>query len=133
MFDSLRLGRIWACATFAKARSASLTAWAVGNVSATSASRSTRVVPALARRKYFPRTPPLSCVKSYSGRRSSICLRAPFLRGMSFCRSHPPGTDDGKSIVTPVGVRDEQDPPATGNAEGYKPMFVRRGIRVVER
>jgi len=60
---------------FASARSASFTAVDVGNMSATSGSKTTTFVPSAKRAAYLPRTP---FEKSYSGRISS----PDFVRGV---------------------------------------------------
>ncbi len=62
----------------ASTRSARLTDSLFGNRLARSASTRTRFVPAVARRWYFPRTPPLNYERSYSFRRSSPRLVADF-------------------------------------------------------
>jgi len=77
-FPAVRFRRPWrravpvaASAVSTKNRSARFTDSAFGNTSASSGSTNTRLVPPLACRWYFPRTPPLSCERSYSGRKSS--------------------------------------------------------------
>ena len=71
-----RFERAAACAVSAKRRSARLTDWLSGNRLARSGSIRTRLVPPVARRWYFPRTPPLSCERSYSFRKLSFSVSA---------------------------------------------------------
>ena len=71
-----RFERAAACAVSAERRSARFTDWLSGNRLARSGSIRTRLVPPVARRWYFPRTPPLSCERSYSFRKLSFSVSA---------------------------------------------------------
>lgn len=82
-------------ATSMSNRSARFTDFASGNASATSGSRRTRLVPAAARRKYFPVTPRPSASKSYSERSSSVGFALLIL--LSLARCGPSCADDSKA------------------------------------
>src|SRR5947208_8381078 len=93
------------------ARKASLTAASVGKTSASSGSRSTRLVPARYCLMYLPRTPPFIDAKSYSGRMSFAGLRLAFFIKSSFLLCCSSGANDPNRItVLGVGYHEETSP-----------------------
>src|SRR5437773_1716310 len=81
------------------ARSASLTAAAVGNASESSGSIRTRFVAARNRLTYFPRTPPFMEAKSYSGRISLTAVLRAFFIESPLSAGRSPSTDDTNGIA----------------------------------
>lgn len=95
--------------SLANVRSASLTARAFGNISATSGSSSTTLVPSPYRAAVTPRT---AFEKSYSGRivssnRRELGLVLSFFIVFSFRARRLTGTDDSSSVLN-LGVTDDQ-------------------------
>jgi len=90
-----------------RARRASFTSASVRNARATSGSSSTTFVPAVARLKYLPRTPPFRLARSYSGRRSSVRLKLLFRVLICFATCGLSGADDTDAVVE-LRMRDEQ-------------------------
>ena len=119
-------------ARFVRRRRASFTDRESRKVRATSGSRRTRFVPADARRKYFPRTPPAIAEKPYSGRRSSPGFLRILRVLMAFSACCLSGADDSNPFAT-VGVRNHDDTPLRRLTDRHEPMLRFRVVRVRHR
>lgn len=82
-----------------KLRRAEFTASSLGNARAISGSSNTILLLSRTRCACFPRTPPESAPKSYSGRRSSLGLRRAFLVEVPFGRRCRARADDSYFFV----------------------------------
>src|SRR5262245_65994234 len=112
-------------------RSASLTASSVGKADRTSGARSARFVPARYLFRYLARTPPLSLVRSYSGRRSlSFETALPFFILLSLFANRLSSTDDAGAVVA-ISMRDYQHPSLRRVPKCNEPVLIFRMIRVV--
>src|ERR1700693_237489 len=117
-------------ATLMSRRRASLTALPVGKVLARSGSISTRFVPAVARRKYFPRTPRPRADRSYAGLRSSGPFRACFSELMSLFSRCLSGADDPDTI-TPVKMGHKNNPSTSRFAKRDVPLLPLRVVGIL--
>ena len=87
----------------------------------------------LTRRAYFPRTPPLSFARSYSGRRSSSnSVLFSFFIVSSFVRRRFSGADN-PDVSPALGVRHYQEASVTGHTRGDEATFTCRMVRIIIR
>ena len=107
-----------------------LTERAVGNIWATSGSRTTTLLPAAYRCAYLPRTPP---VKSYSASIVSFDLGfLVFFISPTFSPGSLPSAYQANSI-SPLRVHDHNDSSSKGAAQQNKSLFPYRMIRIANR
>lgn len=111
-------------------RRALLTALPVGKAFASSGSINTRFVPAVARWKYFPRTPGPRAEKSYSGLRSSDRFLACFAVRICLFSRRLPSADDPNPI-TAVKMRNKDNPTPTRFASGDVPALPFRMVGIL--
>src|SRR5216683_6182180 len=105
-------------------RNAELTDRSSGKCSATSGERSTRLVPALYRAIYLPRTPPFNLDRSYSRRSSSRRCRFSvfFFILFSFALRRLTGAYDS-DVLMAVRVSHDQNPADTRHSYRDKTLF----------
>jgi len=113
-------------------RSAWFTRLPLEKAFATSGSSKTMVVPAVARARYFPRTPPLNERRSYSCRSSSANLLSGLLVGMCFTLGCRPRTHDSDMVLAAISVGHKQNALFVRGADCNEPILLKRMVRVVE-
>jgi len=119
-------------ATRINLRKAEFTERSSGKCSATSGERSTRLVPALYRAAYFPRTPLFNFRRSYSVRRSSRCFRnSVFLFIFRSLETRCfPGADNSDSLSS-VSMGHKQKPASARLSKSDVTLFLEGMVRVI--
>ncbi len=114
-----RVGPTDLLASLMSERRASFTASSVGNASATSGLRRTKLVPARYDSRCLPRTPWPRSPRRYSGRNSSTSV---FFIDSPILARHKARIDD-PSPIGPLGVGNHQQPTQLGQTKCDIPIF----------